>query len=954
MRKQQRLVVCLDGTWNNRDDATNVLHHFTLALKDEPPGVGPVTQTKYYDQGVGTGVLDSITGGGFGFGLEKNVREACDWLIEHYHDAEEGVPADEIYIFGFSRGAYTARSLVGFIATYGLLRRGAPLSVNQLWENYCILGRQREKRSSIWDKIFGKPPKVLARINDLVVDPWRIEGFEQRRATNKLDGDNAAAARKNSRVPGQLVEEMSVEEQLLVRWSRRVRIRYLGVYDTVGAMGIDALAIPGLRSKLAMHHNMRPPTLIQNCRHALAVDEHRSSFSHTPFLAFIGHGSNDDDDNQRADLSRRDAATYWRRQRAMWWRKIEQRWFAGAHSNIGGGYPDNVLAQRPLEWLLEGACRAGLQCESFTCVAPETMPGLRDSYSEFAKPLWTDIIRGKRWYRCIDPEPEVRASLEMNADAARLAAGFSLHSINEQVDESVLGWFGGEYQPPNVVAYARRKWRAVAETAAARRKRADAVTHQRPSRKLQQTADAAEARAKRLKEIADQEPRHPWLGARVAPHALLVWWAAFAAVGLGSTYELFAASETWLPVWLLGTAALVCALIDWGESRANFLLALREYSARRRAFLDTAYWARALAFVLFVFGAIGMLGNLCFRGWHASRVADVWGETLMLLKHGWLVPVAAGLGVVVASLLDRAPAERRKAMGIGVLCGVAIAYAIVPVVMFGAHLGAVILTPAFGPPPTVLPTGGPPAPEARTAGLLLLLQFSLACFLNSLSWAGAPMARANLVSIVPLQIRWSRAGVRACLEGWWQRLVCRWDARDQNPVSGPAGYALRRTLREALWRDLFGFIPLCGAVLIYGLWFAAEVAQWHWLDTRIAGAPLWLGVPLAAVVADLVEGCCHLRYLALHERGRLDPPRALTLASFSATLVKFAALIPALLVILSGGAVVSWNVAQLGDLAGWRGSAALLISSVAALLFLAITIGSVAMRLSSRLPHPRP
>src|SRR5262249_31574842 len=129
MSTKQRLVVCLDGTWNNRDDSTNVLQHFALAVSGPAPDGEGITQTKHYIEGVGTGVLDGITGGGFGFGLETNVRKAYDWLIANYHDGSSPADADEIYIFGFSRGAYTARSLVGFIATCGLLRRGAPLSV---------------------------------------------------------------------------------------------------------------------------------------------------------------------------------------------------------------------------------------------------------------------------------------------------------------------------------------------------------------------------------------------------------------------------------------------------------------------------------------------------------------------------------------------------------------------------------------------------------------------------------------------------------------------------------------------------------------------------------------------------------------------------------------------------------------------------------------------------------
>ena len=120
--KIRRLVLCLDGTWNNRDDSTNVLHHYSLALEcaDMPWREDRVTQQRYYHPGVGTGPLDRITGGGFGFGLEANIRDAYNWLVQNFEEGDApqsrpgrpnlepsfpGTPPDEIYIFGFSRGA---------------------------------------------------------------------------------------------------------------------------------------------------------------------------------------------------------------------------------------------------------------------------------------------------------------------------------------------------------------------------------------------------------------------------------------------------------------------------------------------------------------------------------------------------------------------------------------------------------------------------------------------------------------------------------------------------------------------------------------------------------------------------------------------------------------------------------------------------------------------------------
>lgn len=149
---KRRLIICLDGTWNNRDSSTSVSSLYNLVAGRGEDGIA---QVAYYDEGVGTGVFDSVTGGGFGFGLDANVREAYNWLIREYREG------DEIYIYGFSRGAYTARSLVGFISTCGLLRCGAPLTVSQLWEGYSLLGWARERKGgSFWDFLTGKknPP----------------------------------------------------------------------------------------------------------------------------------------------------------------------------------------------------------------------------------------------------------------------------------------------------------------------------------------------------------------------------------------------------------------------------------------------------------------------------------------------------------------------------------------------------------------------------------------------------------------------------------------------------------------------------------------------------------------------------------------------------------------------------------------------------------------------------
>lgn len=119
----KRLVICCDGTWNRADQEhdgqpcpTNVVKlAFRVAKAD-----GAVPQIIHYDQGVGTGnAIDRLTGGAFGDGLEDNIYTAYRFLTANYE------PGDELYFFGYSRGAYTVRSVVGMVRKCGILSRAA-------------------------------------------------------------------------------------------------------------------------------------------------------------------------------------------------------------------------------------------------------------------------------------------------------------------------------------------------------------------------------------------------------------------------------------------------------------------------------------------------------------------------------------------------------------------------------------------------------------------------------------------------------------------------------------------------------------------------------------------------------------------------------------------------------------------------------------------------------------
>src|ERR1035437_4460632 len=119
----KRIALFLDGTWNNVNDNTNVWRLKSLCTQSPE-------QLVYYSAGVGTQKGEQLTSGMFGIGINEEVIGAYQWLVEHYE------PGVQIFIFGFSRGAITARSLAGFISKCGLLKPGSPISMKQLYARY--------------------------------------------------------------------------------------------------------------------------------------------------------------------------------------------------------------------------------------------------------------------------------------------------------------------------------------------------------------------------------------------------------------------------------------------------------------------------------------------------------------------------------------------------------------------------------------------------------------------------------------------------------------------------------------------------------------------------------------------------------------------------------------------------------------------------------------------------
>ena len=216
---KKRLALFLDGTWNDTDDNTSVWRLRSLCA---PTGRDGIPQAIYYDSGVGTQVGERVLGGMFGIGIDQNVRKAYEWLVENYEDG------DGIFIFGFSRGAFTARSLAGMLSICGLAKPGAPLGVGQIYTRYRHIDRNHKSIRAI------------------------------------------AEAAKAGTSP------QSLEEKWVLRFSRPVDITMIGVWDTVAA-----LDMPGIGIHEFLDPNLRQDTL--NAFHALAIDENRHKFAPTPW-----------------------------------------------------------------------------------------------------------------------------------------------------------------------------------------------------------------------------------------------------------------------------------------------------------------------------------------------------------------------------------------------------------------------------------------------------------------------------------------------------------------------------------------------------------------------------------------------------------------------------------------------------------------------------------------------
>jgi uncharacterized protein (DUF2235 family) len=218
----KRLVVCCDGTWQTLTQpiSTNV---FKIAQIIKPITQDGTPQLIHYQPGLGTqpDEFDKIAGGALGWGIDTAIQEAYLFLCFNYE------PGDEIYLFGFSRGAYTVRSLAGFLYCAGLLQR----------------------------RHIRKLPKAYDLYRNRALSPSDPDSIEFRS-----------------------------------KYSKIISIKLLACWDTVGGLGVPDL-IPWISewtNTPYQFHDTRLNRQIDHALHAVAIDERRKVFEVTPMTISEG------------------------------------------------------------------------------------------------------------------------------------------------------------------------------------------------------------------------------------------------------------------------------------------------------------------------------------------------------------------------------------------------------------------------------------------------------------------------------------------------------------------------------------------------------------------------------------------------------------------------------------------------------------------------------------------
>ncbi|KAF4955845.1 hypothetical protein FGADI_4240 [Fusarium gaditjirri] len=438
----KRIIICCDGTWqssvsglkNIPSNVTRLARSIARSGKDKDGKVWQ--QVVYYDAGIGTGDLGQAEAnrqGGAGIGFVGNVIEAYNFIVLNYNIG------DEIFCFGFSRGAYTARAVAGLITDIGVV---CPKDLQDFPDLYAL---------------YQKNP----------------DGFHFRKSQAYMEWVNGVPSKNEANGGSQILSQWDSPPHHDAPESSRF-VKVVGVFDTVGSLGIPDL--PWTRFNLKFlekavgiadpgFHNIHLSPYIQHAYHALALDEHRAPFSpslwhfpankdHSPPKPAKGVEqlwSDWEKMYKNSSATKKQLEDAWgavvdgEMYEHLQGNKSEllQVWFPGVHINIGGGN-DDLLTEKKSDLEQIALISFAWMCEQ---VAPYLQfvengslgelgkSAVQDRYN-LLKPLLTNIQNGDE--KDYGPGPlssRIAASLDRT--------GIKKADVRKIPEETVSGWATG-------------------------------------------------------------------------------------------------------------------------------------------------------------------------------------------------------------------------------------------------------------------------------------------------------------------------------------------------------------------------------------------------------------------------------------------------------------------------------------------------------------------------------
>jgi len=294
----KNIVVFSDGTGQEGGKGTNTnIYKLFNVIEDRTQ-----QQISFYDRGLGTG-WRKLSGNIAGAGISKNILECYTFIFENF---EAG---DQIYLFGFSRGAATVRSLTSFIHYFGILPKSRHELIKQAYKIYKIKDESKRKK---------KAAEFISRHHTM--------------------------------------------------WSR---VKFLGCFDTVAALGIPFKSLNVMMNKIpGLGHtfqNFKLNASVENAYQALAIDDERETFHPV--------------------LWETDVLDY---------QSIRQVWFCGMHTDVGGGYKEQELSDIPFVWMMNKAIHHGMLIHSTESITiTENVNGFMHNSRGKG---WTKLYRRKPRY----------------------------------------------------------------------------------------------------------------------------------------------------------------------------------------------------------------------------------------------------------------------------------------------------------------------------------------------------------------------------------------------------------------------------------------------------------------------------------------------------------------------------------------------------------------------------